>query len=96
MRQGGDPTPQRMSPQRWRGFSLETLALVAGLALEMRASFLLVRVFPLALGVRALPPGSAAFVQKLSQPHLVPKLPGDELLIVSPVWRRFAPGKRSR
>ena len=51
----------------------------------MRASFPLVRVFPLflalALGVRALPPGSTAFVQKFSQPHLVPKLPGDRLFL---------------
>ena len=78
---GGDPTPPQRGPTLER-ISIESFALVAGLsfrlALEMRAPLPLVRVFALflalALVFRALPLGSMGFVQKFSQPHLVPKL----------------------
>ena len=66
--------------------------------LEMRASFPLVRVFllflELPLGVRGLPPGSTAFVQKFSQPHPVPNLPGEEILLVSVRQKSLCVGRK--
>ena len=85
----GPPPTDGDQTHAGEAFLWELLPLVAGqsfgLAREMWASTSLLRVFAffLAPGVRAVSPRSAAFVQKLSQPHLVPKLPGDGLLFVS-------------
>ena len=92
---GEDPTPQKVSPLRWRDFHLESLALVAGLSCGLALECL-----PLSL---PSPLASEPFRQgtRRSSRNFLSLISCRSSLVMStcsslPVRRRFASGKSFR